>query len=49
MYLTCTEHFLMERHSFCPEETLFVGNDSRTDIAGAAQVGMRTEWSIIKE
>ena len=33
---------LTEKHGICGEKTLFVGNDSRTDIAGAAQAGMDT-------
>lgn len=33
---------LSERHNICPEKALFVGNDSRTDIAGAIQAGMHT-------
>lgn len=33
---------LLKRHPLCPEKTLFVGNDSHTDIAGALQAGMHT-------
>ena len=33
---------LMEKHNIDPKQTLFVGNDSRTDIGGATQVGMHT-------
>lgn len=33
---------LMQRHRLCPQETLFVGNDSHTDIAGAQRAGMHT-------
>lgn len=33
---------LIKRHPLCPEKTLFVGNDSHTDIAGAVRAGMHT-------
>lgn len=33
---------LIQRHMLCPEKTLFVGNDSHTDIAGARRAGMHT-------
>ncbi len=35
---------LMKRHDLDPGRTLFVGNDSRTDIGGAKSVGMRTYY-----
>lgn len=33
---------LLEKYEIEPKETLFIGNDSRTDIAGAKQVGFDT-------
>ena len=33
---------LLQKYELDPKETLFIGNDSRTDIAGAKQVGFAT-------
>ena len=33
---------LMEQYELIPEKTLFIGNDSHTDIAGAQTVGLDT-------
>ena len=33
---------LIKKHNIKPEETLFIGNDSKTDIAGARMVGFNT-------
>lgn len=33
-------HILLERYGLLPEESLMIGNDMETDIAGAKQVGM---------
>ncbi len=35
---------LLEKHAIDPRQALFVGNDSRTDIAGAQQVGLDTYY-----
>ncbi|MCM1284441.1 MAG: HAD family hydrolase [Muribaculaceae bacterium] len=35
---------LLERHKLVPERTLFVGNDSNTDIAGAKRVAFHTYY-----
>lgn len=35
---------LLERHPMEKERTLFIGNDSRTDIAGARSVGLHTYY-----
>ncbi len=40
----CFFQLLLDRHGIDPEKTLFVGNDSHTDIAGAQAVGLDTYY-----